>query len=564
MYVYASGPTGSFTTGNSTNTTRNDNNIVTSNTPGTRGYAVFDLTTMPATAIVNNVDLFYNMAVVSPGGGFGWNTRGYTGDLSTITAAGALYTTMGLAPTIWTTAYPTTPGNYSFASIPAAVTFIDTNIGRKVSFIWNTNSSRTYTITGESGTTTRTGTHAPYLAITYNCADITSISAGGPAVAPCPNTAFALSGTATGSIASYLWNGPSGFTSTMANPTVSSGLPATGGYTLTVTDVNGCTARAFTTVNVTPAPSSAVSALTAVAFCDGGSATLSAVMPGMDYQWYDGGTAIAGATDQTYETFGSGEYTVEVSDPATTCSSISSTPARTVMLSNPDVTPADSVLLCTGSVGTLTVNTNGVTTGITFQWQKNGANIPGAGGASYTVSESGIYHCVLNVPANSCNTTSKDVKVVVNEYPIPTVSYSGAMLSTPAIYSHYQWFLNTVAIPGATNATYAPTANGSYRVRVTDAAGCIAYSTGYSVNTVSVANITGSDISLYPNPVSNVLKIAATGTVKAVVSTIEGKVLLSQDAAVSIDFSSFPSGMYIVTIYSADGQRRLIEKVTKQ
>lgn len=566
-YIYSTGIPNSYTTGNSSNTTRSDNNIVATNfMPAKRGYAVFDLASLPASATINSVDLYYTLAAVTAGSGGTGTTRGYVGDLATITAPGTLYTTMGAAPTIWTSGggYPTTAGNYSLTSTPASVNLVSTNIGAKVSIIWTSTSSRTHTITGESGTQTMTGTHAPVLVVNYNCPGITSISATGPATAPCPNTTFSLNGSATGSIASYAWNGPSGFTSALASPTVTGGLPATGGYTLTVTDASGCTAVSMVTVNVTPAPSSVVNALTVTAFCDGDSAQLSATLPGLDYQWFDNGTAIPGATNQGYVTYGSGSYKVRVTDPVSGCTSTSASPARTVMLSNPDVTPADSVLLCTGNIGTLSVNTNSVTAGITFQWQKDGVNIPGAGSSNYTVAASGVYHCVLNVAANSCNTTSKDVKVVVIDYPTPSVSYSGSVLSTVGVYTEYQWFLNTVAIAGATSATYHPTVNGSYRVRVKDAAGCIAFSPGYGVNTVSVADVAANDIKLYPNPVNNVLRIAANGAVRAVVTTVEGKALFSGDNVTSVDFSSFPSGIYIVTVYGQDGQRKLIEKITKQ
>lgn len=564
--IFAAGPTGSYITGNSSNTTRTDNNIVTTNFGTARsGYAVFDLASLPPTAVVTNVDLHYNMAVVTAGGGMGWTTRGHAGDLSTITAPGTLYTTMGLATSLWTTMYPTTPTNVTFASNGAAVGFVSANLGNKVSIVWSTNSTRTYTITGESGTTTTTGTHAPYLAINYTCPGITSISAGGPATNPCPNTTFALSGSATGSIASYSWTGPFGFSSALPNPTVTTGLPANGSYTLEVTDVNGCSAKATTIVTVTPAPSSDITAMTAVAFCDADSATLSAIAPAMDYQWYNGTTAIPGATNQQYVTYTSGNYKLEVTDPASGCSSTTSTSTNTVLLSTPPVSPASPVLLCIGETGTLSVNTNDVTSGINFQWQKDGINIPGAGSSNYVATASGNYRAVLTVPANGCTTTSNVVSVTVNDNPIPVISYSGSNLSTIGAYSVYQWFLNTVAIPGATSATYHPTTSGSYRVRVSDIAGCTAYSTPLLVTTVSVGDVAVSDISLFPNPVSGKLSIAGVGSVNCTVATIDGKVLVQATNTTEVDFSHLPQGLYIVRVANpVTGETLTTQKITKQ
>lgn len=564
--IYATGAAGSYTTGNSTNSVRNDNNIVTTAAAPnqSRGYAVFDLASLPASAVITNVELHYNMAAVTgPAVGSTWDTRGYVGDLSTITVPGTLYTTMGLAPSIWTTPYPTMAGNAFMASNAASVNFVSTNIGIKVSVVWSTNSVRTYNITGETGTATPSGTHAPYLAVTYNCPGISSITASGPATNPCPNASFALSGSATGTIASYSWNGPLGFSSSLPNPTVTSGLPSSGTYTLTVTDATGCSASATTVVVVNPTPVADIVALTSTAFCDGGDATLEAAVPGLNYQWYEGTTAIAGATNQSYTTTITGNYKVRVTD-AIGCSALTTVATPTVLLSTPAVNPGDTVLLCSGDNGTVTVNTNGITSGITFQWQKNGVDIPAAMGSSYLVSATGVYKCVLSVPAIGCTTTSEEVVVTVNDYPLPAVSYSGTTLST-GIYSQYQWFLNTVAIPGATNQTYHPTSAGSYRVRVKDAAGCTAFSPAYAVNTASaVGNITAANIKLYPNPVNNMLHIEAPVQVKALISSAEGKTLCSNENAETIDLSAFTPGLYIITIYDGEGNRITTQKVVKQ
>lgn len=561
--IYATGATGSFTTGNSSNATRTDNNIVANAgfTPR-RGYAVFDLASLPAGAVITDVDLNFNIATVTGGGGTGWNTRGYVGDLSTITVPGTLYTTMGTAPTIWTTAYPNTPGSVNFASNAASVSYVQTNIGTKVSVVWSTNAFRTYTITGETGTPATSGTHAPFLSVTYTCPGITSLSATAPATTPCPNEAFDLTGSATGSIASYSWNGPFGFSSSAPSPTVSSGLPANGSYTLTVTDATGCTQRTTVLVTVNPAPAADIIPMTATAFCDGQDAQLSAVTPGLTYQWYDGTTAIPGATDQTFTTVTSGNYKVEVTD-ALGCTALTTIAVPTVLLATPPVTPGDTILLCTGDNGTITVNTNGVTSGINFQWQKNGVDIPAANGSSYLVTSSGVYRNVLTVPATGCTSTSEEVMVIVNDYPLPTVTYSGTTLGTAA-YTQYQWFLNTIAIPGATNQTYHPTVPGSYRVRVKDAAGCTAYSPPYALNTTSVANISATDIHLYPNPVNNLLHIESPVAVNAVISTISGKTLYSVNNATSMNLSDLASGLYIITVYDMEGNRLTTQKVSKQ
>ncbi len=351
----------------------------------------------------------------------------------------------------------------------------------------------------------------------------------------------------------------------MASPTVPAGLPSSGVYTLEVTDAGGCTISTTTLVTVFIPPSSVVTPLTPTAFCETDSARLDAVTtPGDTYQWFDNGVAIPGATDATYWSHGTGNYKVQVTD-GNGCTSTTAVGIPTVMLSNPAVSPVGPVLLCQGDNGTITVNTNGVTSGLTFQWQKDGVDLPGSVGFSHVASASGVYRCVVSVPASGCTATSQPVTVDVNTYPIPTLSYAGTVLSTAAAYANYQWFLNTIAIAGATTSAITPTTVGNYRVRVTDGNGCTAYSAGFAVNTVSVGSVNAAaTIRLYPNPVNDVLRIESPVPVSAVISSIEGKVISRHQNAGEIDIHNLPTGLYLVAIYDEAGDRIKVEKITKQ
>lgn len=563
MDIYSIGPLGSFTTGTTSNTARTDNNMI-AQAFNRRGYAVFDLSSIPSSAVVTSVSLHFNVSAITPGGGTGWVTRGYLGDLSTITVPGTLYTTTGLAPQIYSSTYGTTTGNRILPSDPLAVEFIDTNIGRTVSMIWSTGTTRTYTMTGETGARTTSGVHAPFIRVTYNCPDITSITATPPAAPVCPGVTFSLSGAATGTIASYQWTGPLGFSSTMLNPTVAGGLPSSGNYTLTVTDAAGCYASATTLVTVYPSPATTISPVTLLAFCDPDSAILDVPGPaGSTFQWYDGTTMVAGATNQTYKTGVSGNYKVEVTD-INGCVGTTPVATPTFLLNTPPVTPAGPLLLCAGDDGMLSVSTNGVTAGLTYQWQRDEVNIPGSVSNSYLVSVTGSYRCVVSIPSSGCSSASVATEVLVNDYPTPMIAYSGSLLSTSNIFSQYQWFLNTVAIAGATNATYAPTTNGSYRVRVTDANGCTSFSGGYPVNTVGIDNVNVAAVRLYPNPVTETLQIETAVPVRAVVCGIDGRVVADVNEVTSVNMAGMPAGVYLVSVYTLSGDRILVQKVVKQ
>jgi hypothetical protein len=468
---------------------------------------------------------------------------------------------MGLGTSLYTTTYGTTPGNKVLPTAAAAEAFIGANLGGTVSIVWTTNSTRLYNITGETGIATTTGVHAPFLRVTYNCPGITSLAATGPAVTPCPNVGFDLTSAATGTIASYAWTGPLGFSSTAANPTVSSGLPSTGNYTLVVTDGTGCSAQTTVNVPVFPAPSTTISPLTPTAFCAGGDCTLEAtVVAGNTYQWYDNGTPIVGATNTSYTAAGNGSYKVEVTD-VNGCSAITTAPTNTVLLDTPFVAPGDTVLLCNGETVTLSVDVNGVGSGIAYQWQKNGSNIGGSISNSYLVSASGIYRCQVSVPSTTCSTVSREVYVVVNSYPVPVIAFSGGALSTASTFVAYQWFLNTVAIAGATSSTYVPTVPGSYRVRVTDNAGCSAYSNAFPTYTTGVTELSNAGVKVFPNPVHDKLYVVGSTAVTAVVTAVDGRVLATEKNATVLDMNEYPAGLYIINFYNEAGDKVRMERI---
>ena len=571
IYIYATGTAGTFVTGSSTSTTRTDNGIISATFPAqTRGYAVFDLSSIPSGATITAAEIDFYVSGYFGGGPApsGWATYGYVGDLATFGTAASLYPAMISGTLLTNASYGTAVGNRFLASNAASVNFIQTNYpsGTPVSICWTGGNSHSYTITGETGVASPapTANNAPYLKITYNCAGVSGVTATGPAGAVCANTAFSLNATETGAT-SYSWSGPAGFSSTLLNPTVSGGATVTGTYTFSVSNAGGCTATTTVNVVINPAPSSVITVANSEAFCPGDSAVLTApLVAGNTYQWYDSGAVIAGATNDYYHSFGNGNYTVKVTD-GLGCTGTTAVGTPVVLLNAPPViAPASPVLLCLGDNGTMTVNTNGVTTGINFQWQKNGVDIPGAISNSYNTTSSGVYHVTINVPANGCSVTSLSDTVVVNAYPTPAISAAGIKLQTSSTYALYQWFVNTVAVSGATSYSLTPPSNGSYRVRVTDANGCAAYSAAYPYYTVGVAQLNNPGVSIYPNPAGNIVHIESPVQVKAMITGMEGRILLQQADAKDIDISRLANGMYIITLFSETGERIAVQQLVKE
>jgi hypothetical protein len=91
---------------------------------------------------------------------------------------------------------------------------------------------------------------------------------------------------------------------------------------------------------------------------------------------------------------------------------------------------------------------------------------------------------------------------------------------------------------------------------VTDINGCSDTSAVYIVNTTggggstSVNNVSvSSNIKIYPNPATSTLTIDADVAVNVTILGIDGRMIMHQDNAHTLDISDLPNGMYMVMIY---------------
>ncbi|HLP02834.1 MAG TPA: pectinesterase family protein [Opitutaceae bacterium] len=127
----------------------------------------------------------------------------------------------------------------------------------------------------------------------------------------------------------------------------------------------------------------------------------------------------------------------------------------------------------------------------TLQWRRNGADIPGATGATFTIAhasaaDAGAYTCVATSGANTVVSATATLGVTdpaILTHPVSTSVNVGAsatfsVTASGATALDYQWFKDDAPISGATGASYtilsATTADaGSYTVAVTNDAGTV-------------------------------------------------------------------------------------------
>src|SRR6202044_2454411 len=253
-------------------------------------------------------------------------------------------------------------------------------------------------------------------------------------------------------------------------------VTAAGTYTVIVTDpVSGCAsaASAVATVTVTPPPATPTITGT-LSFCTGGNTTLTS-SSATGNQWYNGGTAIAGATNQTLVVTAAGTYTVIVTDPVSGCVSAASAGA-TVTVTPPPATPTitGTLSFCTGGNTTLTSSS---ATG--NQWYNGGTAIAGATNQTLVVTAAGTYTVIVTDPVSGCVSAASAATVTVNPPPAtPTITGTlsfctgGNTTLTSSSATGNQWYNGGTAIAGATNQTLVVTAAGTYTVIATSAAGC--------------------------------------------------------------------------------------------
>jgi hypothetical protein len=311
----------------------------------------------------------------------------------------------------------------------------------------------------------------------------------------------------------------------------------------------------------------------------GQTATFTVVANGtapLSYQWQKNGTNIAGATSASYTTSATtpsdsgSTFDVVVSNSAGTASSNSATlTVNAAPVAPTFATQPVNQTVTAGQTATFTVVANG-TAPLTYQWQKNGANIAGATSASYTtsattISDSGSTFDV--VVSNSAGTASSNsATLTVNAAPVaPTITtqpsnqtvtagqtatFSVAASGTAPL--SYQWNKNGAPMSGATSSSYTtPTTttsdNGAlFTVVVSNAIG----------------SVTSNAATLTVNAASATLQVTTTQLPGATLSGAYNATLAASGGSTpyawSLASGSLPSGLSLSSSGAISGAPSLL------
>jgi len=282
-----------------------------------------------------------------------------------------------------------------------------------------------------------------------------------------------------------------------------------GNYTVTGTSSYGCNSSQSlpVTITISSLPSTPVITSTgSTSFCPGSSLILtSSVNTNNTYQWYLNGNILNSVISQSCIANTAGVYTVSITN-SVGCISNNSSPVNVIIYPVANIpviySSTGSDTICSGSTIILSTSLQN-----SYQWYQNGVAITGATGQNITVNAAGNY--AVNITNSlGCSATSVLTPVIVIPKTTPVISATGntsfcpgntVLLNTSGYYT-YQWYLNGIAITGATGSTYVADSAGNYTVQGTTYGGCISYLsspvnvTVYSTPPTPVLSATSSTI----------------------------------------------------------------------
>jgi gliding motility-associated-like protein len=424
---------------------------------------------------------------------------------------------------------------------------LNANVGSGLSYQWNNFTNNQTLVVSAAGPYTVTvtdanGCSATSTATTIIVNPLPTTTAIFGSTALCVGTTTVLGTTSL----NPTWSSSNTAVATVSATGVVTGVtPGTATIAYSITNSNGCSNTASTTVTVSPLPSATIAIIGNTTFCQGGNVTLLAdnAPSGSTYvyQWRLNGTAIVGATANTYVASASGNYSVTI----TANNLCQATSANTTVTVNPlPVLAANTgaTSVCQGSTTSLA---NTTATGTWTSADNTVATINPGNGLVTGESAGTVLLTYTFTNANGC-TSAVSTNFTVNSLPTAAITANGPttfcqggnVTLTASTGTAYSWS------NGATTASIVVSTSGNYVVTVTNANGCSSVSSPMmvTVNPLPVASITASGPTTFCQG-GSVTLVASTGVAY----------LWSTNNAFTQSNTITTSGTYNVTVTNADG-----------
>ena len=351
---------------------------------------------------------------------------------------------------------------------------------------------------------------------------------------------------------SYSWSGFNGFSSYLQNPVVLAEQSWT--YTVTVTDTNGCSATATTSVVVNPLPNAQI--IVDDTICENDTLMLIA-KGGVSYVW--GNTGEIGDTIYNYNSLpGIGVYTVTVTD-ANSCTASALTKVLTI--NKPELSVSYGNDPCVNAPIDAVVSIyRGDDLNPQYLWSDGqaGDSVILLPGATYSVTAVTGNGCQAEIWFPIPLITVTDLSISYDKPGCVGASDGAAWIIVNGISPfNYNWSTGDSSI-GIQNIPA-----GTYTVTVTDANGCettdsinipdpLVWCTGIQEEWIE------GNIDIFPNPISLGSSVTITlpnHDVTIEVINITGQILFQDETSVNVyllNTSGLSSGTYMIRIASHD------------
>ncbi|MBC8342439.1 MAG: T9SS type A sorting domain-containing protein [Bacteroidetes bacterium] len=331
-----------------------------------------------------------------------------------------------------------------------------------------------------------------------------------------------------------------------------------------------------TAIYANATPISSVMPPGTISICQNDSLLLTAnTGTGLTYQWFKDGLPISGETDSSLYVKQAGSYLVVISNNSA-CSESSNIVVITISPAPVSTATAQgATTFCNGDSVLITANTG---SGLTYQWQKDSVNIPGATNWSFSAKETGSYLVVVT-NAVLCSATSLAVNVTVITPPLdlgPNVNLCHTQqltLDAGAGMDSYLWSTGDTTQTIVVDSTgFGGIGNSKdFSVTVTQQS-C----TNTDTITIALINCTGIPenlksfgINIYPNPSTGKINFDIPAGLNkleiTIYNTVGQKVYAEQITSQTktlktIDLSEVPKGIYFVGLKS-NGEQHFVKMI---
>ncbi|MBX2844053.1 MAG: VCBS repeat-containing protein [Flammeovirgaceae bacterium] len=210
-------------------------------------------------------------------------------------------------------------------------------------------------------------------------------------------------------------------------------------------------------------------------------------------------------------------------------------------------------------------------TALTYQWYKDGQAIGLATDNDYIAYEPGNYRLTVT-HENGCSSRSNRITIV--EKPTAKIDLvfldSTTLLAKSNQIGQFKWYLNGEELNGVTDSILSVPKSGNYKAGIINQHGCETQTEENSfVITGLENNFYSNSIMIYPNPTNGFVEIDFGQVFKSEtqinIINAQGKLFHSQkftnDGKTSLDFSNYPTGIYLIEIKSGEG--RALKRINK-